>query len=48
MGMVGVAAIIIDGNGLGHTCLGAYADNFIQPYLSTMMIPMGLVVVEYL
>jgi len=48
MGMVRVAAIIIVDGGFGHTCLGPHADNFAQPYLTTMMIPMGLVVVEYL
>lgn len=46
--MVGVAAIVINGNGLGHTCLGAYADNFIQPYLSTTVIVIESGVVEYL
>ena len=43
--MVGVAAIIIDGDDLGHTCLGPHADHFAQSYLSTMMITMELVFV---
>ena len=44
VGMVGIGgAIIIEGNGLGHTCQGPGADNFGQLYLSTMMRAMELV-----
>ena len=30
----------------GHMCLGARVDNSTEPYLSTMMIAMELVVVD--